>query len=75
MEVLKETRINSLTLIAKAKGEAHSSNEDSSFSVYQKYYTIRRQLLEEARQDGNVCFYFVFFHWCNDFTTVYNVKL
>ncbi|XP_051924649.1 arrestin domain-containing protein 3-like [Hippocampus zosterae] len=52
VEVLKETRINSLTLTAKAKGEAHSSNEDSSFSVYEKYYTIRSQLLEEARQDG-----------------------
>ncbi|XP_049619951.1 arrestin domain-containing protein 3 [Syngnathus scovelli] len=52
VEVLKETRIKSLTLIAKGKGEAHSSNEDSSFSVYDKYYTIKRQILAEARQDG-----------------------
>ncbi|XP_037115860.1 arrestin domain-containing protein 3-like isoform X2 [Syngnathus acus] len=52
VEVLKETRIKSLTLIAKGKGEAHSSNEDSTFSVYDKYYTFKRQILAEARQDG-----------------------
>ncbi|XP_061527767.1 arrestin domain-containing protein 3-like isoform X1 [Phycodurus eques] len=52
VEVSKETKIKSLTLIAKGKGEAHSTDEDSSFSVYEKYYTIRQQILEEARQEG-----------------------
>nr|XP_057926900.1 arrestin domain-containing protein 3-like isoform X2 [Doryrhamphus excisus] len=41
----KETKIQSLTLIAKGKGEAHSSEEDSTFSVYEKYYTIRQEIL------------------------------
>ncbi|XP_061624004.1 arrestin domain-containing protein 2-like isoform X2 [Phyllopteryx taeniolatus] len=52
VEASKETRIKSLTLIAKGKGEAHSTDEDSSFSVYEKYYTIRQHILEEARQEG-----------------------
>ncbi|XP_077378865.1 arrestin domain-containing protein 3-like [Festucalex cinctus] len=52
VEVLKETTIKWLTLTAKGRGEAHSTNEDSSFSVYEKYYTIQQQFLEEARQDG-----------------------
>ncbi|XP_061673498.1 arrestin domain-containing protein 3-like [Syngnathoides biaculeatus] len=52
VEVLKETQIKSLTLVAKGKGEAHSTAEDSSFSVYEKYYTVRQQILEEARQDA-----------------------
>ncbi|XP_054629666.1 arrestin domain-containing protein 3-like isoform X2 [Dunckerocampus dactyliophorus] len=48
----KETKIQTLTLIAKGKGEAHSSDEDSTFSVNEKYYTIRQEILGEARQDG-----------------------
>ncbi|XP_077418239.1 arrestin domain-containing protein 3-like [Vanacampus margaritifer] len=52
VEVLKETKIKRLTLTAKGKGEARSTNEDSSFSVNEKYYAIRQQVLEEARQDG-----------------------
>ncbi|XP_077572200.1 arrestin domain-containing protein 3-like [Stigmatopora nigra] len=52
VSVLKETKIKSLNLIAKGKGEAHSTDEDSSFSVYETFYTIEHQILDEAQQDG-----------------------
>ncbi|XP_061842526.1 arrestin domain-containing protein 3-like isoform X2 [Nerophis lumbriciformis] len=49
----KETKIQWLAVIAKGKGEAHSTNEDSSFSVYETYYNIRQIISEDARLDGD----------------------